>query len=389
VTIAGYEVHPAAAAFPLIEGTDFEEFVEDVRENGQQEKITLYNGAILDGRNRARACEILGIKPKTRTAPASVDPWDYVISLNLARRHMSESQRAMVAARLANMAHGGDRRSSGRSAGRTTQAEAAKAVGSSERATRQAQRVLRDAEPELIEAVDQGHVAVSLAEKLAKRSPAEQRRVAKEAKDGKPAAKIVRELNRDKRASRMASISQGNAPMDVTRQYGVIIADPAWQYAEGTTTPNRKIENQYPTMTLEEICALPVRELALPDAVLALWVTSPLFVEVVEPVLKAWDFQYKSQWIWHKTGRRGTGYWGLMEHEIVVIAKRGDAPPPSPDARFPSVFSAPVGDHSAKPDQVHRRLELAYPKASKVELFCRNPRKGWDAWGNQANGDAP
>jgi N6-adenosine-specific RNA methylase IME4/ParB-like chromosome segregation protein Spo0J len=380
--IAGYPVHTAANLFPLMDDAAFDELVEDMSANGQREPITLYQGKILDGRNRARACERLGLVPVLRRWDGD-DPTAYVLSLNLARRHLTESQRAMVAARVATYAHGGDRRSSGKSAGRS-QAEAARELGSSERAVRQAGKVLREGHPDLIEAVDDGHIAVSLAEQLLDRPEHEQALVAKEAREGKPAAKVVRELNRRERHRKLSQISAGNRPLDVTRQYGVILADPPWQYRDGTTTPNRSIEAHYPPMPLDEICALPVRELALPDAVLFLWVTSPLMFEVTQPVLNAWGFDYKSSWIWHKKDRRGMGYWSIVEHELLLICARGDAPPPDTAARFPSVFASRPTDHSAKPEEAHRRIELMYPSADRIELFCRTPRKGWNVWGNQS-----
>lgn len=112
-SIAGTKIHPAANLFPILEGAAFAELVADVKANGLREPITLYQGKILDGRNRARACVKAKVRPRTRVWKGT-DPLAYVVSLNLARRHLTESQRAMVAARLVQTSHGGDRRSSGR-----------------------------------------------------------------------------------------------------------------------------------------------------------------------------------------------------------------------------------------------------------------------------------
>jgi N6-adenosine-specific RNA methylase IME4 len=390
--IAGMKVHPAANLFPLMEGEAFAELVADVKANGLREPITLYQGKILDGRNRARACVKARAKPKTRVWKGS-DPMAYVVSLNLARRHLTESQRAMVAARLVDTSHGGDRRSSGRSAGRT-QEQAAAELTASPRSVRQAARVIRDADPELAAAVDAGHVAVSLAEKLVGRPVREQRKVARESAQGAQPSKIVRELHRQDRQRKMAGISKGNRRLKMPERFGVILADPSWLYNEGTTTPDRRIDNHYPPMTLAEICKLPVRELGLDDSILFLWIPSPLILEAAPPVLEAWGYDYKSQWIWNKVGKRkrngeiggyrGTGHWAIVEHEHVLICPRGDVPTPATNARFRSVFDAPVGKHSEKPPEVHRRIEAMYPKATKIELFAREARKGWKVWGNQA-----
>jgi hypothetical protein len=103
---ADLKFHPLANIFPLMEGQEFESLVEDIRAaNGLHEKITLYEGCILDGRNRYRACKALGIDITALEFDEydGSDPLGFVISLNLARRHLSESQRAMIAAQCANI----------------------------------------------------------------------------------------------------------------------------------------------------------------------------------------------------------------------------------------------------------------------------------------------
>lgn len=101
-------VHPLADAFPLIDGPLFDELVASIRANGLRHPIVLLNGEILDGRNRYLACEAAGVEPRFEDFTGN-DPLAFVIDENLTRRHLNESQRAMVAAKLANMPRGGDR----------------------------------------------------------------------------------------------------------------------------------------------------------------------------------------------------------------------------------------------------------------------------------------
>src|SRR5262245_17994207 len=100
--VMALEAHPAADLFPLMVGEEFESFKADIAKNGQKVAIVTYKGQVLDGRNRHRACTELNIDPKTWEYPGD-NPLGYVISMNLLRRHLDESQRSMVAAKLANM----------------------------------------------------------------------------------------------------------------------------------------------------------------------------------------------------------------------------------------------------------------------------------------------
>lgn len=191
------DFHPLADIWPLIEGPEFEDFVADVEAHGLREPIWIIHGAdgplVLDGRNRYRACERLGIEPKTRTYEGD-DPLAFVLSMNEQRRHESESQRALVAARIANLQHGQRADLAGRPANLpvlkeegepdkpvapVSQAEAANLMKVSERSVRSARRVIEKGTPEIVRAVEKGEVAVSAAAEVVKLQPDVQREVAK------------------------------------------------------------------------------------------------------------------------------------------------------------------------------------------------------------------
>jgi ParB-like chromosome segregation protein Spo0J len=110
------EFHPLADIFPLLEGDEFNNLVSDIKANGLHEAIIVYEDKILDGRNRYRALLALGIDPEGYCVDETDDiddPVAYVISLNLRRRHLDESQRAMVAAKLATLKLGDNQHSEG------------------------------------------------------------------------------------------------------------------------------------------------------------------------------------------------------------------------------------------------------------------------------------
>ena len=118
------------------------------------------------------------------------------------------------------------------------------------------------------------------------------------------------------------------------------------------------------------------------DAVLFLWTTSPKLEEGLR-VAKEWGFTYRTCAIWDKQ-KMGMGYYFRQQHEILLVATRGEIPAPEPANRPRSVFSIPYDGHSAKPHEVAEMIEAMYPELPKLEMFCRSPRDGWDVWGNQS-----
>ncbi|TGR83316.1 S-adenosylmethionine-binding protein [Mesorhizobium sp. M2D.F.Ca.ET.223.01.1.1] len=387
----GVRWHEYADIFPWIEGEAFRALVEDIRKNGVLEPIVFLDGAILDGRNRYMAARELGIE-YPRVEYEGDDPLGFVVSHNLTRRHLDSSQRAMVAKRLAN-AKQGERRDIPANEGRSvTQEEAASALNVSVASVERAAIVQRDGAPELIAAVDKGLVSVSAAADVSTLPKPEQAEiVARGEKEILEAAKAIRAekavARREERLDRIADISKDNAELSTEVRYPIIYADPPWRYENppmGGT--NRSIENHYPTMTLEEICALPVADLATEDAMLYLWATAPKLAECMQ-VIAAWGFEYRTNLVWDKEVI-GMGYHARNQHEILLVAKRGEIPPPEAGKQPASVHRERRTEHSAKPEFYYEMIEQAYPQLPKIELFCRSPREGWSVWGNQSGGEA-
>ena len=169
------QVHPAAELFPMLAPDELEALAADIGLNGLREPIVLdTDGRILDGRNRARACDMASVTPAYRVYEGS-DPVAFVISANLRRRHLSAEQRAIVAAELATMQQGA--RTDLAPIGAMSQAEAANLLNVSRRSVQRARKVLDHAEPEVVEAVKRGELAVSRAATIAKEEPETQREI--------------------------------------------------------------------------------------------------------------------------------------------------------------------------------------------------------------------
>jgi hypothetical protein len=152
--------HPLADLFPLIEGEEFDELVADVRAHGVREPIWTYQCKVLEGRIRYLAAQAAGVECPTRAYDGD-DPVGLVISLNLRRRHLSASQRAMIAAKLATLQQGA--RTDLSPIGERSQATAAKALNVGKRSVERAKIVRDQGGPELIKAVESGEVSVSAA----------------------------------------------------------------------------------------------------------------------------------------------------------------------------------------------------------------------------------
>lgn len=190
------------------------------------------------------------------------------------------------------------------------------------------------------------------------------------------------EARRSERLATIARISTGNAPLDTARRYPIVLADPPYRYEHPTFGSSRDIEEHYPTMTLEEICALPVAEVAMDSALLFLWVPPPILMQARD-VFEAWGFDYRTGIVWDKISI-GMGNYVRQRHEHLLIARRGEFPTPAPARRPSSIVSARRSrEHSRKPDEAYELIERMYPELPKLELFARKERPGWTVWGNE------
>lgn len=178
----------------------------------------------------------------------------------------------------------------------------------------------------------------------------------------------------------------------VPGSFDFIMADPPWSFDNWSGQGEEKnAKAQYACQPLDWIRSLPVCDLAAPDCLLWLWATNPMLPEAVD-VLKAWGFAYKTAGTWVKMtsgGKQafGTGYIFRSANEPVLIGTRG-CPKTSRSVR--SAIFGTVREHSRKPDEAFAEAERLMPDARRIELFARQQRPGWTAWGNETHkfGDA-
>lgn len=175
------------------------------------------------------------------------------------------------------------------------------------------------------------------------------------------------------------------------RKFTTILADPPWQFQNrtGKMAPEHKRLTRYSTMKLDEICALPVSEVATDEAHLYLWVPNALLMEGLK-VMKEWGFSYKTNLIWHKIRKdggpdgRGVGFYFRNTTEILLFGVKGSLRTLPPGRTQVNIIRSMKQEHSRKPDVQYKIIEECSPP-QYLELFGRGKRNGWTVWGNQAD----
>ena len=176
----------------------------------------------------------------------------------------------------------------------------------------------------------------------------------------------------------------------MNKKYNIIYADPPWSYrAWSSKGKGRSAESHYPTMSIEDIKALPVSQLAAKDCILFLWITFPLLQEAWS-IMEAWGFTYKTvAFVWVKQCRKsenlflGMGYWTRSNAEICLLATKGS--PKRVSKNVKQIIISHLEEHSKKPDAARDRIVDLAGDLPRIELFARQTTPGWDVWGNEVD----
>ena len=364
-----YEYHPIANAFPMMEIVELTELAQDIDKKGLLEPVVLYEGKILDGRNRYEACDMCRVNPSF-TEYTGDDPVGFVLSKNLTRRHLTASQKAVVALDLVPLFE---------EEARKRQATSGPGIyGGKPVAALMQQPVCNEPHITRARAAEKAAATVGIGERYvydAKRIQQSSPELLEQVRDGiKTIPQAIREINRTERLE----VIKDTPPM--TGKYRVIYADPPWEYGQ-IIDKYGPADNHYNTMSTEDICALPVSEIAEDNAVLWIWATSPKIEEALQ-VTKAWGFTYKAMFVWDKI-KHNYGHYNSVRHELLFIATKGSCTPDVP-VLTDSVVSIERTEHSKKPAEFRELIDNMYPYGARVELFAREPAEGWNVWGAES-----
>jgi hypothetical protein len=438
--------HPIANAFPLMPPDEQDQLGLSIADRGQREPAVILDGLILDGRNRVIQCRKHGITPRVRPYDPKKDgpdPVRFVEDLNLNRRHLTASQRAMAAAEMETFRRGRPKSTGNKDANlhlfddaepapqAATRDDLAGRYSVSPRMIADAASVRDAGVPELKDAVKAGEIAVDAAADLALAPREEQagllaslprddkgemtpeakravRKAAKELRDQQTAEK------KRKRAEREARLGGKIAALP-EEKFGFILSDPEWRFTPRSreTGLDRAADNHYETseddVLMTERAAF-VASLAADNCVHGMWCVDP--ARGIDH-MRACGFVPKSYAVWVKNRERidlnehqriaiaailgrdvpgvifipvgapGTGFWLTDEDELFLIGTKGNPVCPAMGTQGGSVWYEPKREHSVKPECSYAWIEAHFPNTPRVELNARRRRPGWQAWGNE------
>ena len=379
--LAHLEDHPIATVFPLLDEGGVESLSQSIKNQGLLEPILLYEGKILDGRNRYRACMAAGVEVRTADFEGTAtEAIEHVWAVNRERRHLTPSQAAAAevlreemhnsyapvreAAKERQREQGKRGAEGGRGKTKTPTQQTGEGKERHERETNTARAKAAGTNPEYLRAM----------EKIRKTHPDK----FDEVRTGKKKiTQVLREIRQEEARANVKPLPDG--------KYRVLYADPPWKYGDplniskdGLGESYGPADAHYPQMNIAELCALPIKDLAADDAALFLWTTVPLAEEAFK-VVRAWGFDYKTEFVWDKV-KHNMGHYSSVRHEKLLLCTRGSCLP-DVSKKFDSVQSIERGKHSEKPEEFRQIIDTIYPQGPRIELFARREVEGWRMWG--------
>jgi N6-adenosine-specific RNA methylase IME4 len=342
---------------PPLSPDELSQLEANIIADGCRDPIVLWDGTIVDGHNRFDICTRNKIKFQTvdMEFDGEDEACDWIDANQLGRRNLTPDQRSIIRGRRYNRTKKQGKRTD--LVANCNKVDTATALAEKHGVSRAT--VIRDGKR--AEALD----------KLAETKPEE----AKAVLDGKKRFVDVQHEQKIAEVKKAASLPES--------KYRVIYADPPWSYAtpqHSQSAQATRLDNHYQSMSMAELCDLPIHGISQPDAVLFIWVTSPLLFQSLQ-VISAWGFTYKASFVWDKV-KHNVGHYNSVRHELLLICTKGSCLPDS-NKLTDSVQSIERTGHSTKPEEFRDIIDTLYPHGKRIELFARKETKGWDTYGNE------
>jgi len=382
---------------PPLTPDEYKQLETNCIEEGIRDAIITWNGYIIDGHNRYKIaqdwCLVFKLEPKEFKSEQDVKVW--MILNQFGRRNIGNYTRAKLALELEDIFKEKAKENQGK---RTdicqnsdksldlfseekpvkinkiepidTKKEVAKVANLSHDTIAKVKKIEQKAAPEIKEKLSTGELSINQAYQDIKKE--EKKEELKEKKE--------------QYIERVESVTKNEFKVDIfttNEKFRVIYADPAWSYNDKQETPQLGgAAKHYDTMSISELCQLPVKDISEKNSVLFLWVTSPLLEDAFQ-VINAWGFKYKTSFIWDKV-KHNMGHYNSVRHEILLIATKGSCVPDNKKL-YDSVQCIERNDnHSEKPIEFLNIIDDIYQYGNKIEMFCRKIKKqNWYGWGNE------
>ena len=365
---------------PPLTDEEFAQLESNILRDGIRDALITWHGILIDGHNRYRIAQKHGLTYRTveKQFTDRNDAERWIILNQFGRRNLSAYDRSILALKLKpiiaekakeNLKVGAEITNTGLQKSVkavNTQKELAKVAGVSHDTIAKVEKIQAKATPEIKSAIKAGEMSINQAYQTVKREEKKQ--------------------EVQKRIDEYAEVQTGVIDIEKPdKKYNIVYADPPWKYWE---SGNKNQSLHYTTMTVDEICNLPVKDITADDCILFLWVTYPILKEAFK-VIESWGFEYSTAgFVWVKKNKVadspfiGCGAWTRANSELCLIATKGKIQ--RLDASVSQIIESPIEEHSKKPDVTRELIEKLVGKLPRVELFCRHPADGWDVWGNEA-----
>ena len=401
---------------PPLTDDEFKQLEANLLRDGCKEPLTVWDGILIDGHNRCNICQQHSIKFKIDEIKfkSRDHAMAWIDERQLGRRNLDDDKRAMVAddlvQRLSKIAVVEQRKIAGAASAKArkeanesadsalslksktskpkgrkqnrTRTKVAKEKKISDRKLRHAAEI-KKADKQVADMVLNGKIKLTEGKKLIALPEDARRKAIKAIKSGTDVRTAVREAKKEGYNARIA----GSKLKPLEGTYRIIYADPCWKYIGlNKADEHGHAEAHYDCLDDNQLMEFKpdgkrlIKELTDDNAILFMWVTAPL-LERCFPIIKAWGFKYKANFVWDKIDHV-MGFYNSVRHEHLLIATKGSCTPDNKKL-FNSVQSIKRTKHSEKPGVFHAIIETLFDHGRKLEIFARSGRKGWDSVGNE------
>ena len=371
---------------PALTKEEFKQLEQNCLDEGIREKILVWNGFIIDGHNRYEISLKWDLEIQTETKhfkdEEAVKEW--MILNQFGRRNLSNYQRSVLALQLEEVFSKKAKENqlsslkkgvsvpqiSAKREPIETRKELSKVANVSHDTMAKVKKIQEKATEEVKAKLSTGEVSINAAYQDIKKE--ENKKLLLEKKE----LYKIRVENKTKDEFKI-DINNTN------ETFRVIYADPAWSYNDKQDTPQLGgAAKHYDTMSINELCKLPVNNISEKNSILFLWVTSPLLEDAFK-VVNSWGFKYKTSFIWDKV-KHNMGHYNSVRHEILLVCTKGSCTPDNKKL-YNSVQSIERNNnHSEKPIEFLNIIDDLYNFGNKLEMFCRTiKKKNWYGWGNE------